>query len=79
MISNNSNRIYLSPPHLSGQEGAMLQEAIDTNWISSVGPHLNAFEEDFRQYVGSSHALALASGTAGIHLGLQTIGGEARG
>jgi len=74
MTTNHSNRIYLSPPHLSGQEGVMLQEAIDTNCISSVGPHLNAFEEDFRQYVGSSHALALSSGTAGIHLGLQLLG-----
>ena len=69
-----ANRIYLSPPHLSGQEGAMLQEAIDSNWVSSVGPHLNAFEESFRQYVGSAHALALSSGTAGIHLGLHLLG-----
>ena len=68
------NRIYLSPPHLSGKEGAMLQEAIDSNWVSPVGPHLNAFEEEFSQYVGSAHALALSSGTAGIHLGLQLLG-----
>jgi pyridoxal phosphate-dependent aminotransferase EpsN len=61
MMTNHSNRIYLSPPHLSGQEGVMLQEALDTNWISSVGPHLTAFEEDFRQYVGSSYEMARPS------------------
>jgi len=67
-------RLYLSPPHMSGREMKFIREAFDTNWISAVGPHINAFEEEFCRVVGANHAAALASGTAAIHLGLQLVG-----
>lgn len=55
---------------MSGREQLYVQEAFDTNWIAPLGPNVNAFEKAFAEYVGVSHALALASGTAGLHLAL---------
>lgn len=67
-------RIYLSPPHLGADERRFVAEAFDTNWVSSVGPHVDAFEAEFAQAVGSSHAVALSSGTAALHLAVQLCG-----
>lgn len=69
-----SERIYLSPPHMSGEEIQLVQQAFTDNWIAPVGPHLNQFEKQFSEYVGAKYALALSSGTAGIHLALLTTG-----
>lgn len=67
-------RIYLSAPHLSGQEWAYVREAFETNWIAPVGPHIAAFEREFATVVGAGHAVALASGTAALHLALLALG-----
>lgn len=66
-------RIYLSAPHMGGDELGLVQEAFETNWLSSVGPHIGAFEEELGQVLGG-HVCALASGTAAIHLGLRLLG-----
>ena len=63
-------RIYLSAPHMGGEEMKFVQEAFDTNWVSPVGPNINAFEEELAEYNGISHCAALSSGTAAIHLAL---------
>jgi dTDP-4-amino-4,6-dideoxygalactose transaminase len=63
-------RIYLSPPHMSPDERALLLDAFDSNWIAPLGPHVNAFEAELAAYVGASHAAALSSGTAALHLAL---------
>lgn len=68
-----NKRIYLSPPHLSGQERELIQEAFESNWITSLGPHVDAFEKELVEYLGISHALALSSGTAALHLALKLI------
>ena len=68
------NRIYLSPPHMSGREQRYFQEAFDSNWIAPLGPQVDAFEREFAAQVGAPHALALASGTAALHLALQLHG-----
>jgi len=68
------SRIYLSSPHMGEKELAYVQEAFATNWIAPVGPHLNAFEAEFGQHVGSSHAAGLSSGTAALHLALRLAG-----
>lgn len=65
-----SNRIWLSPPHMSGAEKRYVQEAFDTNWVSPVGPHISKFEEALATYCGVRHGAALSSGTAAIHLAL---------
>ncbi|MEM9116401.1 MAG: DegT/DnrJ/EryC1/StrS family aminotransferase [Cyanobacteria bacterium P01_F01_bin.56] len=69
-----TKRILLSPPHIGTHEFQFVTEAFDTNWLAPVGPHVNAFEAEFSQAVGSSHAAALSSGTAALHLALQLVG-----
>lgn len=68
------NRIYLSPPHMSGREQIYFQDAFDSNWIAPLGPHVDAFEAAICDLTGAKHALALASGTAAIHLSLIHLG-----
>lgn len=67
-----SEYIYLSPPHMSGKELMLVQQAFADNWVAPAGPHLTAFEQQFCEYTGTPHALALSSGTAAIHLALMT-------
>jgi dTDP-4-amino-4,6-dideoxygalactose transaminase len=67
-------RIYLSPPHMSGQELEFVQQAFVDNWIAPIGPHLNQFEAQFCDYTGAKYAVALSSGTAAIHLALLVLG-----
>lgn len=68
------NRIYLSPPHLDGNERDLLLQAFDSNWITTLGPQVDAFEDDVRRKTGVRHALALSSGTAALHLALIVLG-----
>jgi pyridoxal phosphate-dependent aminotransferase EpsN len=63
-------RIYLSSPHMGGAEQELVADAFATNWIAPLGPHVDAFEREFADIVGSPHAAALSSGTAAIHLAL---------
>ena len=67
-------RLYLSPPHLDGQERQMLLDAFDSNWITTLGPHVEAFEKEMSEILGIDDALALSSGTAGLHLALVLLG-----
>jgi dTDP-4-amino-4,6-dideoxygalactose transaminase len=65
------NRIYLSIAHLSGREQEFIQEAFDTNWITTAGYNLDAFEKDLENFLENDcHALALESGTSALHLSL---------
>ena len=68
--------ILLSTPHLGDRELEFVQEAFDTNWIAPVGPHVDAFEQEFCEVVGAGHAAAVSSGTAALHLALKLIGIE---
>ncbi|MCX2745217.1 aminotransferase class I/II-fold pyridoxal phosphate-dependent enzyme [Mangrovivirga sp. M17] len=71
------SRIFLSAPHMGGAEQKYVNEAFDTNWISPVGPNLQAFEESISKYHGGGyHVAALSSGTAAIHLALILLGVE---
>ncbi|MGZ6143810.1 MAG: aminotransferase class I/II-fold pyridoxal phosphate-dependent enzyme [Myxococcales bacterium] len=67
------DRILLSVPHMEGHERALVDEAFSSNWLSTVGPQIDAFEREFAQLVGAP-AVAVASGTAAIHLGLRLLG-----
>lgn len=69
-----SEKIWLSSPHMGGEEIKFVQEAFDTNWISPVGPHINAFEKELASYCGVSDSAVLSSGTAAIHLALVMLG-----
>ena len=70
----NSSRIWLSAPHMGGQEEKYVQEALETNWISSVGPNLTFFEQKLETYLGSGSVAVVNSGTSAIHLGLILLG-----
>ena len=55
-------------------EETYVRDAFAQNWISTVGPNLEAFEAAFSKLVGGLPCVALASGTAAIHLGLKLLG-----
>ncbi len=73
-----TQRIYLSPPHMSveGYEMQYIQEAFQTNWIAPLGPNVDAFEKELAEYLGIRSAVALNSGTSAIHLALKAAGVE---
>ena len=68
------SRIYLSPPHMGPDERELLLQAFDSNWLAPLGPHVDAFEQEFTSTVGAAHACALSSGTAALHLSLIMLG-----
>ena len=70
----NAKRIYLSPPHMSGDEQKFIQDAFDSNWIAPLGQNVMEFEREVAAYSGTASALAVNSGTAAIHLALVLLG-----
>lgn len=69
------NKIWLSSPHMGGEEKKFVDEAFATNWIAPIGPNLDGFETDINNYLGSDVQTAgLTSGTSAIHLALITLG-----
>ena len=67
-------RIYLSVPDQAGGEAAMVQDAIRSNWLAPLGPHVDGFEAEMSRRLDVPHALALSSGTAALHLALKVLG-----
>jgi len=61
-----SNCIFLSPPHMSGEEARFVHEAFESNYIAPLGPQVDAFEREFAAKVGIPNAVAVASGTAAM-------------
>ena len=68
-----TKQILLSTPHMGEQELKFVTEAFETNWIAPVGPHVDAFEEEFCLSTGAGYAAAVSSGTAAIHLALRLL------
>ena len=69
--------IYLCLAHMSeeGIEQKYVKEAFDTNWVVPLGPNVNGFEEELKQFVGGKHeVVALSAGTAAVHLALIACG-----
>ncbi|HTH54962.1 MAG TPA: aminotransferase class V-fold PLP-dependent enzyme [Cyclobacteriaceae bacterium] len=67
-------RIYLSPPHLSGEEIRFIKEALDTNWVAPAGPAIGEFEKQIAENCSIENCLVVSSGTAAIHLALIVLG-----
>ncbi len=67
-------RIFLSPPHMGGDELMFVRQAFDSNYIAPLGPMVDGFERAFAERVGVPHAVALSSGTAAMHLALRNLG-----
>lgn len=68
-----SERIYLSPPHLGGNERRYVDEAFESNFIAPLGPMVDRFERQIAEITGLPHCVALSSGTAAIHLALRCL------
>lgn len=68
-------KIWLSPPHMSGREIGYINEAFDSNWISTFGENIDSFESSIETYLKENiKVVALSSGTAAIHLSLILLG-----
>jgi dTDP-4-amino-4,6-dideoxygalactose transaminase len=69
--SDSNSKIWLSAPHMSGNETKFISEAFNTNWIAPLGPNVNGFEKDLESYLDNNvNVAALTTGTAAIHLAL---------
>lgn len=76
------SKIWLSSPHMGGNERKYVNEAFDTNWVAPLGPNVNGLEQDIEGFLKGNqgdevHVAALSSGTAAIHLGLILLGVKA--
>ena len=69
-MSNSFPRIYLSPPHMGGEELGYIKDAFDKNWIAPLGANVDGFENDLQTFTGREHAAVVTSGTAALHLAL---------
>jgi dTDP-4-amino-4,6-dideoxygalactose transaminase len=71
----NNSKIWLSSPHMGGEELKYVTEAFESNWVAPLGPNVTGFEHDLEVYLGNGvHVAALSSGTAALHLGLILLG-----
>ena len=68
------SKIWLSSPTMHGEEQKWVDEAIQTNWVSTVGPNINEVEKRIAEYVGCKYAVALSAGTASLHLATKLAG-----
>jgi dTDP-4-amino-4,6-dideoxygalactose transaminase len=69
-----NKRLYLSAPHMGGQELRFVHEAFDSNWVAPLGPNVDGFEKELAAMVGVAGGAALTSGTGAIHLALKWFG-----
>lgn len=72
-----STKIWLSPPHMSGNENKYIEEAFKENWVAPLGKNVDRFEQDLEIYLGQGKSVvALSSGTSALHLALVMLGVE---
>jgi len=67
-------QIKLSLPHLAGNENKYVKDAIDSTWITPLGPYVNRFEDMLKEFFGAGNIVALSAGTAAVHLALDILG-----
>ena len=76
------NKVWLSSPTMHGEEQRWVDEAIQTNWVSTVGENIDAVEAEMAKYVGANYAVGLSCGTAALHmatrLAAEKLYGQAR-
>lgn len=72
-----SQKIWLSSPHMGGNELKYINEAFEENWVAPLGPNVNGFENDLEKFLGeNAKVAALSAGTAALHLALIECGVE---
>ena len=70
-----NSKIWLSSPHMGGNELKYIHEAFDANWVAPLGPNVNGFEADLEKFLNADvKVAALSAGTAAIHLALIECG-----
>ena len=70
-----NSRIWLSSPHMGGNEQKYIQDAFAENWVAPLGPNVNGFEKDLENFLGQNVQVAvLSAGTAALHLALIECG-----
>ena len=70
-----NSKIWLSSPHMGGNELKYIHEAFDANWVAPLGPNVNGFEKDLENFLGGKISVAaLSAGTAALHLALIILG-----
>lgn len=62
------NKVWLSSPTMHGEELAFVKEAIETNWVSTIGKNINELEKNMATYLGMKETVALSCGTAALHM-----------
>lgn len=71
-------KIWLSSPHMGGNELKYIHQAFDENWVAPLGPNVNGFEQDLQAFLGGEVKVsALSAGTAALHLALIECGVQA--
>ncbi|MBR0447285.1 MAG: aminotransferase class I/II-fold pyridoxal phosphate-dependent enzyme [Clostridia bacterium] len=68
------NKVWLSTPTMHGEEMKYVQEAYDSNWMSTVGENINEVERQLAQYVGVQYGIGLGAGTAALHMAVKLAG-----
>lgn len=68
------NKVWLATPTMHGDEIKYVQEAYETNWMSTVGENINEVERITCEKTQSKYAVALASGTSALHLAVKLAG-----
>ena len=68
------DRVFLSPPNMSGKEQEYIKKVFESNYIAPLGEYVNKFEDSIKAYTGAKDALALCAGTAALHLALRVLG-----
>ena len=68
------NKVWLATPTMHGEEMKYVQEAYDTNWMSTVGANINEIEKQICEKVGCKYAVALSCGTAALHMAVKLAG-----
>ncbi|QFJ56100.1 DegT/DnrJ/EryC1/StrS family aminotransferase [Pseudobutyrivibrio xylanivorans] len=73
------NKVWLASPTMHGEERTFVDEAFDTNWVTTAGTNINEIEKQVAEYIGVEHAVALSAGTAALHLATKLAGEKVYG
>lgn len=74
MFKKFESRIWLSSPTIHEEERTYVNEAFDTNWVSTIGKNIDELEGSICQHIGCKYAVALSSGTSAIHMAVKLAG-----
>src|ERR1700730_14207054 len=74
LIDHSTVPVQVAKPHMTRHEFRSVLDAFISCWISSKGPYVQKFEQEFRSFVGVRHGVAVSNGTVALHLALVALG-----